>query len=71
MDRADGGRQVWTKVFGDLKARGCQDVVIAATDALKDMSNALAAVSGRPTLQTCIVHRFGTTLISAIRKSGS
>ncbi len=31
------------KVFADLKARGCQDILIAVTDGLKGMEEALAA----------------------------
>ena len=44
------------KVFSDLKSRGCHDILIAATDGLKGMSEALAAVYPATTLQTCIVH---------------
>ena len=44
------------KVFTDLKARGCQDLLIAVTDGLKGMSEALAAIYPTTTLQTCIVH---------------
>ena len=44
------------KVFTDLKTRGCQDILIAVTDGLKGMSEALAAVFPVTTLQTCIVH---------------
>ena len=44
------------KVFSDLKTRGCQDMLIAVTDGLKGMSEALAAVYPQTTLQTCIVH---------------
>ena len=44
------------KVFTDLKTRGCQDILIAVTDGLKGMSEALAAVYPATTLQTCIVH---------------
>ena len=44
------------KVFTDLKTRGCQDILIAVTDGLKGMSEALAAVFPATTLQTCIVH---------------
>jgi putative transposase len=43
-------------VFTDLKTRGCQDILIAVTDGLKGMSEALAAVFPATTLQTCIVH---------------
>ena len=50
------GAKFWMKVFTDLKTRGCQDILIAVTDGLKGMSEALAAIYPRTTLQTCIVH---------------
>ena len=50
------GAKFWMKVFSDLKSRGCQDILIAVTDGLKGMSEALAAVFPATTLQTCIVH---------------
>jgi putative transposase len=50
------GAKFWMKVFSDLKARGCRDILIAVTDGLKGMSEALAAVFPETTLQTCIVH---------------
>jgi transposase-like protein len=50
------GAKFWMKVFADLQTRGCQDILIAVTDGLKGMSEALDAVYPRTTLQTCIVH---------------
>lgn len=50
------GARFWMKVFADLKARGCQDILIAVADGRKGMSEALAAVFPATTLQTCIVH---------------
>jgi transposase-like protein len=50
------GAKFWMKVFSDLKARGCGDILIAVTDGLKGMSEALAAIFPETTLQTCIVH---------------
>jgi putative transposase len=50
------GAKFWMKVFTDLKTRGCQDILIAVTDGLKGMSEALTAVFPQTTLQTCIVH---------------
>src|SRR5437660_1779919 len=50
------GAKFWMKVFTDLKTRGCQDILIAVTDGLKGMGEALAAVFPATTLQTCIVH---------------
>ena len=38
------GAKFWMKVFTDLKTRGCQDILIAVTDGLKGMEEALAAV---------------------------
>jgi transposase-like protein len=56
------GAKFWMKVFTDLKTRGCQDILIAVTDGLKGMSEALAAVYPRTTLQTCIVHLLRNSL---------
>ena len=50
------GAKFWMKVFADLQARGCQDILIAVTDGLKGMPEALTAVFPATTLQTCIVH---------------
>jgi len=56
------GAQFWMKVFTDLKTRGCQDILIAVTDGLKGMPEALAAVFPATTLQTCIVHLLRASL---------
>jgi putative transposase len=50
------GAKFWMKVFSDLKTRGCQDILIAVTDGLKGMPEALAAIYPQTTLQTCLVH---------------
>ena len=50
------GAKFWLKVFTDLQTRGCHDMLIAVTDGLKGMSEALEAVYPATTLQTCIVH---------------
>jgi transposase-like protein len=50
------GAKFWMNVFSDLQARGCRDILIAVTDGLKGMSEALAAVFPETTWQTCIVH---------------
>jgi putative transposase len=65
------GAKFWMKVFSDLKTRGCQYILIAVTDGLKGMSEALAAVFPQTTLQTCIVISFATVWISGIGKSAS
>jgi transposase-like protein len=73
--RADGTREIlgiwiettegakfWMKVFNDLKTRGVGDILIAVTDGLKGMPEALAAVYPQTTLQTCIVHLIRNSL---------
>jgi transposase-like protein len=50
------GAKFWLKVLTDLRARGCEDILIAVTDGLKGMPEALEAVFPQTTLQTCIVH---------------
>ena len=49
------GAKFWLKVFTDLRARGCDDILIAVTDGLKGMPEALEAAYPKTTLQTCLV----------------
>ena len=56
------GAKFWMKVFNDLKTRGVADILIAVTDGLKGMSEALATVFPATTLQTCIVHLIRNSL---------
>jgi putative transposase len=56
------GAKFWMKVFNDLKTRGVGDILIAVTDGLKGMSEALGAVFPATTLQTCIVHLIRNSL---------
>lgn len=56
------GARFWLKVFNDLKTRGCQDILIAVTDGLKGIGEALGAVFPATTLQTCIVHLMRNSL---------
>jgi putative transposase len=56
------GAKFWMRVFNDLKTRGCQDILIAVTDGLNGMPEALAAVFPKTTLQTCIVHLIRNSL---------
>jgi len=56
------GAKFWLKVFNDLKTRGVNDILIAVTDGLKGMPEALAAVFPATTLQTCIVHLIRNSL---------
>src|SRR5487761_2151546 len=56
------GAKFWMKVFNDLKTRGVADMLIAVTDGLKGMPEALGAVFPATTLQTCIVHLIRNSL---------
>jgi len=56
------GAKFWMKVFNDLKTRGVNDILIAVTDGLKGMPEALGAVFAATTLQTCIVHLIRNSL---------
>jgi putative transposase len=56
------GAKFWLKVFNDLKTRGVGDILIAVTDGLKGMAEALAAAFPATTLQTCIVHLIRNSL---------
>jgi putative transposase len=56
------GAKFWMKVFNDLKTRGVADILIAVTDGLKGMPEALVAVFPATTLQTCIVHLIRNSL---------
>ena len=56
------GAKFWLKVFNELKTRGVQDILIAVTDGLKGMGEALSAVFPATTLQTCIVHLIRNSL---------
>ena len=48
-------------VFNELKTRGCNDILIAVTDGLKGMPEALGA-------ETCIVHLIRNSLDYASSK---
>jgi putative transposase len=56
------GAKFWMKVFNDLKTRGVEDILIAVTDGLKGMPDALETVFPQTTLQTCIVHLIRNSL---------
>jgi len=56
------GAKFWLKVFNDLKTRGCADILIAVTDGLKGMSEALTVAYPATTLQTCLVHLIRNSL---------
>jgi putative transposase len=61
IDNTEGAK-FWMKVFNDLKTRGVADILIAVTDGLKGIPEALAAVFPATTLQTCIVHLIRNSL---------
>lgn len=56
------GAKFWMRVFNDLKTRGVDDILIAVTDGLKGMPEALATVFPATTLQTCVVHLIRNSL---------
>jgi transposase-like protein len=65
------GAKFWMKVFNDLKTRGVNDILIAVTDGLKGMPEALGTVFPAMTLQTCIVHLIRNSLDYASWKAAS
>ena len=50
------GAKFWMRVFNELKTRGVRDILIAVTDGLKGIPEALGAVFPATTLRTCIMH---------------
>ncbi len=56
------GAKFWMKVFNDLKTRGVEDILIAVTDGLKGMPEALDVAFPATTPQTCIVHLIRNSL---------
>lgn len=60
------GAAFWAGVFNGLKNRGVEDILIAVTDGLKGMTEALETVFPQALHQTCIVHliRSSTAFIS-------
>ena len=60
------GAAFWASVFNGLKARGVEDILIAVTDGLKGMTEAIETVFPKTLHQTCIVHliRASTAFVS-------
>jgi putative transposase len=56
------GAKFWLKVFNELKARGCNDILIAVVDGLKGLTDAIETVFPATTVQTCIVHLIRNSL---------
>lgn len=68
MNREHRGRQFWLKVFNHLKTREVADILIAVTDDLKGIGEALATVFPAIALQTCIAHLTRSNLDLASRE---
>lgn len=56
------GAKFWMKVFNDMKTRGVHDILIAVTDGLKGLPEAIGTVFPETTVQTCIVHLIRNSL---------
>ena len=56
------GAKFWLKVFNELRNRGVSDILIAVTDGLNGMEQALGSAFPKTTLQTCIVHLIRNSL---------
>ena len=52
----------WMSVLNDLKARGVQDVLIACSDNLKGLTQAIKAIFPETVTQLCIVHQIRNTM---------
>lgn len=50
------GAKFWLKVMNELKARGCEDLLIAVVDGLKGFPEAITSIFPDCVVQTCIVH---------------
>lgn len=59
------GAKFWLKIFTELQARGCQDILIAVTDGLTGIGDALEAAYPATTWQTCLVHLIRNSLTLA------
>jgi len=52
----------WMNVLNDLKVRGVQDILIACSDNLKGLTQAIKAIFPQTVTQLCIVHQIRNTL---------
>jgi transposase-like protein len=52
----------WMEVLNDLRQRGLQDILIACTDNLKGLTQAIKAMFPQTITQLCIVHQIRNTL---------
>ncbi len=53
---ATEGARFWTRVMGELKARGVEDVLVVVCDGLVGLPQAVTSVWPQAVVQTCIVH---------------
>jgi putative transposase len=53
---ATEGAKFWTRVMGELKARGVEDVLVVVCDGLTGLPAAVTTVWPQAIVQTCIVH---------------
>lgn len=56
------GAKFWLGIFTEMKNRGLQDILIACTDNLTGMSEAIAATFPKTEHQLCIVHQIRNSL---------
>ena len=52
----------WMKALTDLRARGVQDIIIACSDNLKGLTQAIQAIFPETVTQLCIVHQIRNSL---------
>lgn len=52
----------WSKALTDLRARGVQDILIACSDNLKGLTQAIKAIFPETVTQLCIVHQIRNSL---------
>jgi putative transposase len=52
----------WMKALTDLRARGLQDIIIACSDNLKGLTQAIQAIFPETVTQLCIVHQIRNSL---------
>jgi transposase-like protein len=56
------GANFWLSVLTDLQARGVKEILIACTDNLSGVSDAITSVFPSTVVQTCIVHQIRNSL---------
>jgi transposase-like protein len=62
----------WMNVLNDLKTRGVKDILVACSDNLKGLTQAIKAIFPETVTQLCVVHQIRNTIkyISTKDKSG-